>query len=441
MSGKALKKYWPVGVAVLLLVAILTAGVTAHDYVPGEPQQQPILLRGGDLYTVADGVMEKTDLLFENGRIAAIGAGLVPTPETKVIDVTGKHVYPGLIAPNTSLGLTEIGEVRATNDVSERGLDNGEIKAWMGYNPDSEIIPTVRSNGITTALIVPGGRLITGRSALLNLDSWTWEDAAVKLDVAVHIRWPRASIVSAWWMDDSPAEQKQKQAEERRQLRDVFDRARAYYQAREADATIPVDLRWDGLEGLFSGTMPLFVHADDYRQIEQAVAFCREYGLKMVLVGGREAYRAASLLRDFDVPVILGRTHNLPMREDDDYDLGYKIPSLLHEAGVTFSFSYGSATGVRNLPFQAGQAVAFGLPPDVALRSLTLTTAEILGIDDRLGSIEIGKNATLVVSEGDIMDPLTHRVVMEFIDGREVNLENKQMELYEKYRQRQVPGR
>lgn len=421
-----------------LAVAVLVIPVAlAHDYSPGPIQNHPVLLRNGNLYTISDGVLEKTDLLFENGRISAIGRELEAPENARVIDITGQQVYPGLIAPISSLGLVEIGAVRATLDIRERGLDNGELTAYRAYNPDSEIIPTVRANGVTTALIVPGGQLIMGRSSLMNLDGWTVEDALEKPVVGLHLDWPRASIISAWWMEESIEEQKEAQKKERARLRTVFDEARAYYVAKQADLNIPLDSRWEGFLPLFDGTMPLFVHADDYRQIDQAVAFVREYGFRMILVGGREAWKVASLLLENDIPVVFGPTLRLPMREDDDYDLGYKIPVLLHNAGVKFCLSTGGgASGVRNLPLQAGQAVAFGLPRDIALRAITLTTAEILGVDGDLGSLEVGKKATLVVSEGDLLDPLQARVRMEFIEGRPVDLSSKHTELYEKYRAR-----
>ena len=430
------------GAVVLAALLLGTSPVLGHDYQPGADPGHPILLHGGDLYTISHGVLAHTDLLIDHGHIAAIGRNLDRPAETEVIDISGKMVYPGLIDPSTTIGLTEIGEVKATSDVAEIGLDNGEIQACTAYNWDSEIIPTVRINGITTALIVPGGRLIMGRSCLVNLDGWTVEDAAVKLDVGLHLKWPNARIIVAWWMEQSAEEQKKNQAEERARLKSVFDDARAYFLDLKAHPERPVDVRWDGFRKVFEGSMPLFVHADDYRQIEQAVAFAREYGLRIVLVGGREAYKAVNLLRENGIPVILGPTQRLPMREDDSYDLAYATPGLLARAGVTFCFSSGQASwSARNLPFQAGQAVAFGLSHDAALRALTLTTAEILGVDSLLGSLDPGKAATLIVSDGDVMDPLTCRVIREYINGRPVDLESKQTELYEKYRARPRPAR
>ncbi|MFH1373522.1 MAG: amidohydrolase family protein [bacterium] len=431
----------------LIFTAVLLSAVAvAHDYVPGEKQQNPVILRGGDLYTISDGVKQQTDLLFEKGRITQIGRDLTPPKDAQVIDVTGKHVYPGLIAAQTSIGLIEIGEVRATNDRSEIGLVNPDVQTHVAYNPDSEIIPSVRANGITTALIVPGGRLITGRSSLINLDGWTVEDAAEKLNVGLHLVWPRTRVITAWWMEQSAEEQKKEMTENRRRLHQVFDDALTYYLARQADPTLETDSRWEAMVPVLAGDMPVFVTANDYQQVEQAVSFTHEKGLRMILVGGTDAWMLTDLLKEHNIPVILKRTQSLPAHSDDGYDLSYRAPALLAEAGVKFCLSSAgangaSATGARNLPLQAGQAVAFGLPHQEALRAITLSTAEILGVAADLGSLEVGKKATLIVAEGDILDPLTHRVVLEFIEGRQVDLDNRHRELYRKYQQKRLSTR
>jgi len=422
---------------VLSTVLLIAATAVAHDYTPGTKQTEPILLKGGDLYTISDGVLETTDLLFIDGRITAIGENLTAPPGGRVIDVTGMQVYPGLIAPWSALGLVEIGEVRATLDLQEVGQVHPEIQAHIAYNTDSEIIPTVRSNGITTALIVPRGGVISGRSSLMNLDGWTYEDAAEKLNLGLHVNWPQERIITAWWMEKTAEEQKEDNAKSRRQLIEAFEAARSYYLAIQADPTIATDTRWEAMRPLFTGEMKLFIHADEYRQIEQAVAFAVKNNLRTVLVGGREAHQLTDLLKEHDIPVVLGSLHVTPLREDDDYDLPYRLPKLLSEAGVRFCISSGSsATGTMNLPFQAGQAVALGLSPEEALRSVTLSAAEILGVAKDLGSLEVGKKATLIVAAGDILDVLTNRVVLEFIEGREVDLDNRHRELYRKYRAR-----
>jgi imidazolonepropionase-like amidohydrolase len=421
---------------VLAVTLCLTVSASGYDYVPGEPQSRPILLRGGDLYTVANGVLPATDLLFDNGRITGIGPDLTPPDNCRVIDVTGKRVYPGMIDGATTLGLIEIDEVRATDDRSEVGRITPEVAAWVAYNPDSELLPAVRANGVTTALVVPNGSLVRGRSSLMNLDGWTREDAAEKSIVAVHLSWPRSRIITAWWMEQSVEEQQKQIDENRRALQQVFVDARAYAVAHKANPAIDIDLRWEAMLPLFSKELPLVIHADDATQIEDAVMFGQREDIPIILAGAREAYRMLDLLKKYDIPIILTSTYRTPMREDDDYNTPYSLAGTLEKAGIRFCIASFGNTGCRNLPFQAGMAHAFGLSLEGALRSVTLSPAEILGVADDLGSLEIGKKATLVVSDGDMLDHIGHNVTMEFIEGAAVDLNSKHKELFEKYKQK-----
>ncbi len=428
-------------ITVVALAVLIAAGeLSAHDYVPGKPQSHAIMLKGGDLYTVSSGIQLQTDLVFENGKITQIGKNLTAPAGAEVIDVSGKRVYPGLIAPETGLGLIEIGAVRATRDGSEVGSITPEVRTHIAYNPDSEILPTIRSNGITTALVVPGGGMIRGRSSLMNLDGWTKEDAAEQLDLGLSVSWPRQSIITAWWMTQSAEEQIKNNNKSRKRLIDEFKKAFRYYTAKQSGKKQPQDLRWEAMAPIFSGDMPVMISASDYRQIDQALEFAKEYKLKIIIVGGGESWKLTDRLKRANVPVILKRVQSMPMRQDDGYDAAFKLPKQLADAGVKFCFS--NSTGgpstwdTRNLPFQAGQAIGAGLAPETALRSLTLTTAEILGVADRIGSLDIGKKATIVVSEGDLLDALTNKVVYEFIGGRKVDLNNRHKALYQKYRQK-----
>lgn len=416
----------------------LAATTLAYDYKPGSKQTEPILLKGGTLYTISDGVKENTDILFVDGVIAEIGVNLTVPEGTQVIDIAGQLVYPGLIAAATRVGVMEIGSVRATRDEAEVGRVNPDVQTYMAYNPDSEIIPTVRSNGIAYAHVVPAGSLFRGRSFLTNLDAWTVEDGAVSVNTGLHVSWPGVSISTGWWESRTPEKQREAQAKARKQLRQAFDDARSYQIAKAANPNQKIDSRWEAMLPILSGDLPLFVHAGDARQIEQAIDFADEFSLKLIIAGGINAWKIADLLADNNIPLIYSSTHGMPVNQDDDYDRAYKVPRLLNEAGVKFCFGAKGATGVRNLPFDAGQAVGFGLPADVALRAMTLTVAEVLGVDDKIGSLEVGKAATVIVSDGDIMDFLTHKVTRMFIDGRVVDLNSKHTELYEKYRYRKV---
>ena len=418
----------------ILVAGLLAAGPgLANDYVPAPPQDHPVLLKGGDLYTVSGGVLPATDLLFANGKITAIGENLAPPEGAEVIDVTGQRVYPGLIAMVSTLGLTEVGAVRATDDEAEIGEVTPEVVTHVAWNPDSELIPTVRNHGITTAQIVPLGSMIRGRSFVTHLDGWTKEDAGLVMEEGLWLSWPRAAVSTAWWVSASPEDQKKQMKENRDRLEEAFDMAEAYRRERAADPDRPKDIRWEAMLPVLSGEKPLYVEADDYRQIAEAVAFAEKRNLRLVLVGAKDAHMLADFLAEHDVPVVIGTVQDLPMRQGDGYDQAFRTPAILHEAGVRFAITEAGSWNGRNLPFQAGQAIAFGLPEEAALRSMTLTPAEILGIADRQGSLEAGKDATLFVSKGDVTDSLTQDVTHVWIEGRAIDLDDKQKELYRKY--------
>jgi imidazolonepropionase-like amidohydrolase len=421
--------------------ALALGSAAGHDQIPAPPQSHAVLLRGGDLYTVSHGVKRRTDLLFAEGTIREIGTALAAPAGATVIDVAGQRVYPGLIAPETTLGLIEVGAVRATNDRTEVGAITPEVAAHVAYNPDSELIPTVRTHGITTVQVVPTGSLVRGRSFLTHLDGWTKEDSAVRLLNGVHLTWPSEALGAAWKVKESLEEQRKRITEQRRRLRQTFEQARAYHLARHTGSDLDLDLRSEALRPLFTGEQTLFVSADDYRDIREALEFAAQFELRMVLVGGQDAHRLTGLLLERQVPVIVGTASTLPLREDDDYDIVYRLPALLHRAGVPFCIAHvnAGAWDTRNLPFQAGLAVAFGLSEDAALRALTLSTAEILGVAESLGSLEPGKEATLFVSRGDVMDMLGQQVTHLFIRGRSVDLDDRHKELYRKYLRKPSP--
>src|SRR5690554_7101733 len=310
-----MKKLITAGVA-----ASLSVTAAAHDLVPGAEQQQPILLQGGTLHTVTNGMQENADLLFENGKIVAIGANLSVPENARVINISGKQVYPGIIALDTTLGLVEIEAVRATNDMREIGAITPEVSGHTAYNPDSEVIPTIRFNGITHAEIVPQRNLIAGRSSLLQTDGWTFEDAAEALNVGVHVNWPRAGLNTSWWERRSPEEQRKENAEARKKLEAAFVAAKAYFDAKQANKLNGTDVRWEAMTGLFDGSEKLFVHAHDQRQMEQAIEFATEWGFELVLVGARDAWRIAAKLAADEIQVVYGEPYGLPTRHDEAYD-------------------------------------------------------------------------------------------------------------------------
>lgn len=425
----------------LFLSLLLPVATFAHDGVPAGPQSRPVLLQGGDLYTVSQGVLVGTDLLFENGKITKIGKDLAAPDGAEIVDLHGKRVYPGLIAPATVIGLRDIDLVRATRDDTEVGRVHPEVSAHIAFNPDSEIIPTVRNHGIGVAQIAPAGAMLAGRSYIANLDGWTKEDSAVRLVDGMFLTWPAVALPEPTKPKD-PKEpkdapsNKQKAEDERTELKRAFDDARAYRAAKKAKTSAATDLRWEAMIPVLEKTQTLYVVANDGRQILEAIEFAKSQDVKMVLVGGAEAHRAATQLAKAGIPVILREVIERPLRQDDPYDLAYRLPALLHEAGVKFCLSNGGSWQVRNLPLQAGQAVAYGLSPDTALRAITLSTAEILGLGGELGSLDVGKRATLFVQNADPIDNFGSPVERMWIDGRSVDLGDRQKRLWEKYRRK-----
>ncbi|MCP3981903.1 MAG: amidohydrolase family protein [bacterium] len=391
--------------------------------------------------TIADGTVS-----FERGKIVAVGARLAPLTDARVVDAAGKHVYPGLIDVNTAVGLTEIGSVAGSVDTNETGDVNPNVNTAIAVNPDSELIPVTRANGLTHVATVPGGGLVSGTSTLIRLEGWTWEDLRAGGPLALHVRWPSFDVRRPRGGGPSEEDQKKQREERLRKLTELFDDARAYAKARGAAADGRAAPDHDpGLEAMLpvlDGTLPVIVHASEIRQLESAIEWSDEQEIRIVLAGARDLWRIADTLRDKQIPVILTSVLALPAREDEPYDTPFTVASKLHEAGVTFCIaSSGSRFGApmtRTLPYQAAMAAAFGLPRDEALRAVTLYPARILGFDHVLGSIEVGKSASLIVTDG---DPLEIRTDIErvFVDGREVDpKENRHDRLYRKYAAR--PG-
>lgn len=412
---------------------------------PAGSQVHPIALTGGTVHTVSGGVLEGATVLFESGVITGIGNDLTLPENTRIIDITGKHVYPGLIAAPTTLGLTEIGSVRATQDNVEIGDVTPSVRAVSAVNPDSEYFPVGRANGVLTALTMPTGGLIAGLSGLIALDGWTTEDMTLDATVGLHVRWPSYRV-----LDFPGAVSREEQIKARREsqtrLRDAFREARAYMIAKEAERAggpvHPSDLGWESMIPVLMKELPVFVHASEEKQIHAAIDWALAEDLKIVLIGGADVWRVADRLKANRIPVIIGAVHYLPMRRWEAYDTPFTNALKLYEAGVDFCIGErrvwlegGGGSNVRNLPYHAATAAAYGLPKEEALKSVTLYPARILGVEDRLGSLETGKDATLIVTDGDPLEIMT-RVERAFIQGRPVDLSSKHTDLYDKYRTR-----
>jgi imidazolonepropionase-like amidohydrolase len=427
--------------AVIVVALLLRAGLAPAADVP-------IALTGGRIVTVSGAVIAKGTVVITGGKISAVGADVAVPPGATSIDVSGQTVYPGMIDGLTTLGLTEIGSVPGSVDVSEVGDVNPHIQAWVAVHPHSELIPVARANGITVALAAPGGGLISGQSALIRLAGTTPDALKVKSPAAMHMNYPtgRPPFDFARIFDEPELktfeerqrEKKKNQEKDLNRLRNLLEEAKAYGAALDAarsGAPLPrPDLPMEALAPVARGTVPVIMRADTEDDIRGAVKFAEERKLKLIIAGGLEAWRCADLLKQKGVPVLVN-VDRLPRKESDPYDAAYANPAALQRAGVAFAIVSDDASQSRNLPYEAAMARAFGLPAEAALRAITLSPAEIFGLSDRMGSLEPGKDANIFVASGDIMD---HRVQVThvFIDGVEQSLETRHTRLYKQFKDR-----
>jgi imidazolonepropionase-like amidohydrolase len=382
--------------------------------------------------------LNNATIVVTNGKISAVGTNVQAPANAKNINAQGKHVYPGLILSTSNLGLVEVNSVRATNDLREIGEMNPNVRSIIAYNTDSKVINTLRPNGVLLANIVPDGGMLSGQSSVVQLDAWNWEDAAYKMDNGIHFRVPSLIARPRGFGFSRPGAEPTDPVKEGLDKIDEFKsflrQAKAYASVGKPDE---VNLKYEAVKGLFNKSKKLYIHAGTVKQILVAIDVAKEFDLDAVLVGGEDSWQVADLLKQANMPVILSQPHSLPILPDDDVDQPYKTPALLQKAGVLFSINdEDGQTRGRNLPFQAGTAVTYGLTKEQALAAITLNAAKILGVADKTGSIEVGKDANIVISEGDILDMKTNLVTNAFIQGREINLENKQTQLYDKYKKK-----
>jgi len=419
------------------LVAFLLSGATALG-------AETIALVGGTVHPVSGPDLPNGTVVITDGKIAAVGAN-VPVPAgAKVVDVSGKHVYPTLVPAATNLGLVEISAARATVDTSETGDVNPDARADVAMNFDSELLPVTRSAGVLVAGVTPTGGIVSGSGAAMKLDGWTREDAALRAPAYVTVTWPNLSIDRSPQARFSVRIQEKRRDEALAKLKDVFAEARGYGKARAAEGKAGVprhdfDPRLEALLPVIDGKIPVLVIADRLAQIRAALAWAKEEGLKIVIGGGRDAWRAASELASAGVPVVLDPVIGLPTRADEPYDAPFAAPAILAKAGVRVAITEGDSQFARNLAHHASVAAAYGMPRDQALAAITLEPARILGIAERVGSLAPGKDATLFVSDRDVLD-FRHTVLAAYVDGRALDLSDKHKRLYERYRNRPKPG-
>lgn len=411
---------------------VISLHALAQRPTPAYGKPYRILLLNATAHVGNGKVVENSAIGLADGKITFImdARGFKPDPRSfdTIMTFPGKHIYPGFISMGSIIGLSEIELVRATNDFRESGTINPSARALIAYNTDSRVTPTVRDNGVLMAQIAPQGGLFSGTSSVVQLDAWNWEDAVVLADDGIWLNWPSMRVFKSPWSDPED-EQRERMQKSLAALNRQFEEAAAY-----SDAKDPVfNPHLQAMKGLFDSTKTLFVHCDFAREILEALALKDRYGIKLVIVGGADSWRIADRLKAAKVPVIIERTHALPYREDEDVALPYKLPSLLRDAGVEFAITDQGFWQHRNLPFQAGMTVGFGLSSEEALKAITLSPARILGIDSRCGSLEEGKDATLFVSSGDALEMTGNRVEHAWIAGREISLDNYQKELYDRY--------
>lgn len=418
----------------LLLCCLFTLNVSAQT--PAKKQARSILLLEATAHIGNGKVIPNAAVGFRNGKIdmvlASIDFRMDSTKYDTIIHLKGKHLYPGLIAPNSRLGLVEIDAVRASRDKSEVGQFKPHVRSLIAYNTESRITSTVRTNGVLMAEVAPVGGTISGTSSIFNLDGWNWEDAVLRVDNGIHLNWPR--LWSTLGSDKKKDEKWEKRySKEVADLKQFFKEAKVYNQA---EFQLEKNLRFEAMKAVFKKGKKVFLHANNVQQITDALYFFDEYDVDLVLVGGYDAWLVSDLLKDRKVPVILRRVHSLPMNQDEPVDLPYRMANILSKKGLLVSLENSGgmeAMGTRNLPFYAGTAVAYGVEKEAALSMITLNTAKILGIDDQVGSIEEGKWATLFISEGDALDMRTNQVSLAYIQGREIELTNPQIKLWKKY--------
>jgi imidazolonepropionase-like amidohydrolase len=429
-----MKKY-----IILVLASFFYKGTLAQDNIyPAPAQTTPLFIKNATVHVGNGQVLNNTTILVNKGKIEKIGIDLPIAADARMIDATGKHVYPGLIISNTNIGIREIASyVRGSNDYRELGEMNPNVKSIVAYNADSRIINTLRSNGILLGNIAPQGSLLAGSSSTVQFDAWNWEDAAYKTNIAQHFYMPslitRPRGFGGSGGSNAPETDALKAALDKiEEVRNYFREARSYLAQANKNGT---NLKLEAARDLFDKKQKLFVHCNLVKEMLIAVDFAKEFGFNVVIVGGSESFQIAPLLKQHNISVILQQMHSLPTTEDDDVDQPYKTPAILQQAAVLFSINDedGNSTG-RNLAFNAGTAATYGLTKEQALQAITLNAANILGIQDRTGSIEIGKDANIVISEADILDMRTSKIMHAFIQGRTINLDDKHKLLNERYK-------
>lgn len=422
----------------LVLIAIIFSFGSIKAQTPEKDFKGKILFTGATLHVGNGKVVDRALIAVENGLITLVKSELTYTMDKSmydtVINLSGKHIYPGFINMNNTLGITEIDAVRPTRDFNEAGIFNPNVRSGIAFNTESEIVYTVRSNGVLYTQCTPRGGFISGTSSILKLDGWNWEDAVIKMEDGIHVNWPQKIVSTGWWANPGPNQENKHYKKQTDQIKNFLKSAKAYSEKKNQDEK---NLKFEAMRNIFKGDKRIYFHANFANEINEIIDLARELKFNHpVIIGGYDSWLLVERLKENGFSVILDRTHGLPEFEEDDVNQHYKLPKLLQDAGVPFCLSmHGDmeAMNSRNLPFQAGTARAFGLTNEEAVASISLNAAKILGLDTQIGSVEEGKKATFFVSNGDALDMKSNQVVLAIIDGRFLNLNNRQKQLYQKY--------
>lgn len=419
------RSFYIFSLAVLFIIQINIAQQT-----PAPKQSKTISIVGATAHIGNGNIIENSIIIFENGIITQIGQSNGISAKGEIIDAKNKHVYPGFIIPNSTLGLGEIDAVRATRDFDEVGGMLPHIRSLVAYNAESKVVESMRPNGVLIGQITPKGGIISGTSSIVQFDAWNWEDATIKADDGIHLNWPK---IIKWDAKSKRIAPNDKYDEQVNKIKSYLVQAKSY----DIKNNTSKNIAFEAIKNIFNGKQNLYITAGSEKQIIDAVAFVKELEItNMVIVDGDEAYKVTNLLKQNNIPVILNRVHSLPNSEDDDYDLPYKLPGLLTKNGVVVALNAQGGMermNSRNLPFYAGTTSAYGLTDEEALQLITLNPAKILGIDKKYGSLEVGKSATLFISEGNALDMRTNVLSKAFIDGRDISLETHQTKLWKRY--------
>ena len=422
----------------MLTAFLLCTTIISAQQTPAPKQEKTICILGATAHIGNGEVINNSLIVLKDGKIELVADATVSKIDTsnmEIVEASGKHVYPGFIVPNSTLGLGEIDSVRATQDNDEVGSMNPHIRSLIAYNTESKVVESMRPNGVLIGQITPQGGRISGASSIVQFDAWNWEDAALKADDGIHLNWPNPYTRGRWWLGEpSHLKANEKYATQIEEISNYFTQSKAYENGNKQ----PKHLPFEALQGVINETKKLYIHVNNAKGITDAVDFAKKNNLKqVVIVGGYEAYKVTDVLKQNNIPVILKRVHSRPTSDDEDYDLPFKMAKTLVDSGILVALEVNGGRmermNSRNLPFYAGTCAAYGLDKEEALKLITSNTAKILGIDSFCGTLEAGKDATLFISEGDALDMRTNKITDAYIDGRKISLETHQTKLWKRY--------